>query len=216
MNDRKISSRLLQADVAISNAMEHEEVKQLLAGYGYEEMVLQQGKDLQADASGKQQVKVKEYAEKEDSTGALGNAFVKASETYMQHVKIARIAFKNDVKLYSALMLAGNRKQSYTGWMEQADMFYSQALRSDEAKAGLARFGITEAKLLAAQAQADEVRNLLKAQKTEDAEAQDATQERDKALDKLDEWFGDFKQIARIALAGHPQYLEMLGIVEPS
>ena len=42
------------------------------------------------------------------------------------------------------------------------------------------------------------------------------TQERDEAIDKLDDRLSDFIAIARVALEKKPQYLEKLGIVEPS
>jgi hypothetical protein len=46
--------------------------------------------------------------------------------------------------------------------------------------------------------------------------AQDATQARDAALDALDAWMSDFIAIARLALEERPQYMEKLGVVEPS
>jgi len=50
----------------------------------------------------------------------------------------------------------------------------------------------------------------------EKGEAQTATKVRDEAVDQLDAWMSDFTGIARITLEENPQYLEMLGIVEPS
>ena len=56
----------------------------------------------------------------------------------------------------------------------------------------------------------------LNEQLREKGEAQHTTQQRDKAFDALQDWMGDFVGISRIALESKPQYLEMLGIVEPS
>ena len=47
-------------------------------------------------------------------------------------------------------------------------------------------------------------------QEREKYEAQQATKDRDAALDRLDDWLGDFREVAAIALADQPQQLEAL------
>ena len=216
MNDRSINSRLLRAEVAISNSRTHEEVKKQLAGLGYTEERLDEGYNLYDNAAKMQEIKVKEYAEKLDATGQLDTAKMDAHKVYMTHVKIARVAFSDNVKFSETLILLPRRKLSYTGWLEQSEMFYSQALSNDEIIAGMAKYGITKNKLKQGEALVNNVRNKLKTQLTEKAEAQEATQNRDKAFDAMEDWLSDFISIARIALEENPQYLEMLGIVEPS
>ena len=49
-----------------------------------------------------------------------------------------------------------------------------------------------------------------------EGEAQQATKDRVAAMDALDEWMSDFVAIACIALEEIPQFLEKLGILEPS
>ncbi|MEM0941615.1 MAG: hypothetical protein AAF600_19240 [Bacteroidota bacterium] len=45
-------------------------------------------------------------------------------------------------------------------------------------------------------------------------EAQQFTVTRDEALDHLDEWMAEFKELAKIALEDQPQLLEVLGILQ--
>lgn len=47
-------------------------------------------------------------------------------------------------------------------------------------------------------------------QEKEKGEAQEATQKRDAAIAALDEWLGDFRVVARIALEDIPQLMEAL------
>ncbi len=80
----------------------------------------------------------------------------------------------------------------------------------------MAKFNITEEKLLAGKQLIEETVSLNAAQEKEKGEAQQATVERDEALDALEFWLSDFFAIARIALEEKPQLLEKLGIVERS
>ncbi len=83
---------------------------------------------------------------------------------------------------------------------------------SAEVLNGFAEYGITEDKLKAAQTEMLTVEAANAAQEQEKGEAQDATQQRNQAIDLLDDWLSDFIAIARIALEDRPQLLEVLGI----
>ena len=56
------------------------------------------------------------------------------------------------------------------------------------------------------------VATLNASQEKEKSEAQKATKARDKALDNLDEWYVEFRELARIALEDDAQQLEALGL----
>ncbi|MBK7919539.1 MAG: hypothetical protein IPJ94_25435 [Chloroflexi bacterium] len=78
--------------------------------------------------------------------------------------------------------------------------------------AALAQYNVTEAQLLAGQTAVTAVANLNANQEKEKSEAQKATKARDKALDDLDEWYVEFRELARIALEDDAQQLEALGL----
>tara|TARA_R110002050_G_scaffold89774_1_gene188980 strand:- start:37267 stop:37446 length:180 start_codon:yes stop_codon:yes gene_type:complete len=51
-----------------------------------------------------------------------------------------------------------------------------------------------------------------KERKKESGEAQQATDDRERAMDEIDEWMSLYYTIAKIALANKPQLLEKLGV----
>ncbi len=215
MNKNTIEGKLLFAQNAITNALGYEEIKNLLANFGYTEERLQEGQQLYERASELQAKQQEEYGEQFAATDALNAAKATANREYMNHVKIARIAFRDDRGAAESLQLTGDRRQSLSGWLKQARVFYANGLGNSEVLTALGRYGITTEKLTAAQGQVAGVEQALNNQLKEKGEAQVATQQRDEAFDALQEWMGDFIAIARIALESQPQYLEVLGVVQP-
>ncbi len=211
-----IASRLLFAQNAITNALGSEEIKSAMAAYGYDETRLQKGNALYNKASELQTLQVKEYGDKYSATDAMNLARAVANKIYMEHLKIARIALVGDRGAGASLELDGLRKVTFSGWLQQAKTLYANALSSPDVTTALGRFGITQEKLEAGQQLVDEVEQKLNVQLMEKGEAQNATQERDEAFEELEGWMSDFIAIARIALADKSQYLEVLGIIEPS
>ena len=120
-----------------------------------------------------------------------------------------------DNTLEGKLLFAQNAITNALGY-EQVKAFYANALASDTVLAALSQYGITAEKLTTMQEQVDEVERAFNRQLREKGEAQAATQQRDEAFEALQDWMGDFITIARIAQESEPQYLEMLGVVQPA
>jgi hypothetical protein len=213
MNDRTIDGRIIFSRNAITNAMGNKEISLALAGYGYDKKRLQDGLSLCEKVEQLNAVKHEEYGEQYEATDALKAARVEANKLYMKHVKLARIAFKKERLISGALMLDGNRSDSYTGWLNQANVFYTNALKRENVLTGFALLGITREELEEGQARVKEVEKKFSHQNEQTSEAQDATRQRDLVFDDLDEWTGDLIAVSRIALEEKPQYLEMLGVV---
>lgn len=213
---QSLAERLLAAQVAIDNALSDSEVKTLLAEFGYDDTRLNAGKTLLDTANQLQQTQQKEYGDQFEATGALKDVWEKADKDYMRFVKIARIALKSEHALYQKLALNGTRKNTLSGWIGEAKQFYLNALADTAVLAKMAAFGMSQAKLEAGKALLEQTEAAHAAREKEKGEAQQATLERDKAMDQLEEWLSDFIAIARIALEEKPQLLEQLGVVEPS
>jgi hypothetical protein len=214
MKNNTIDAKLLSAQVALENAQANEALKAALALFGYDDAKLATGRALYDGAQEKHNKQKQEYGEQYTATDALDTAMSVANTVYMRHVKIARIALKDQRGAWQALDLQGRRKKTYSGWVKQARVFYNNAMASADIKAALAVFGITEAVLTDSLANVAEVETKLAAQLKEKGEAQDATEQRDEAFEQLEDFMSDFTAIARIALEDEPQFLEMLGIVK--
>ncbi len=210
-----IEGKLAASQQALANAANNPEIAALLAGFGYDAARIAAGQALYDTAQAAQVAQKQEYGEQYAASQAFETAWKTANETYMQLVKVARVAFSTDPNAATALGIAGRRKPTYPGWLEQAQQFYLTALENAAFQTELARFGVTLEKLQAGKALVDAVVAAKQAQGSETAEAQAATQTRDNALEALDAWMSDFIAIAKIALEG-TQLSEALGILERS
>ena len=208
-----IPELLMEANMAIENTLNDPEILAAVTEFGYDEAAVNAGKVLYDNTNQLQQQQLKEYGDQYSATSAFKTKLAEAKSSYMRFVKIARIAFKNDYDVFQKLGLTGARKHSFSGWFAQVEQFYNNALSDPDVMAKFSKFGVTQEKLeqgkqLALETQASDVNK-----KKEIGEAQQATLTRDTSADALDDWLGDYKAIAKIALEDKPQLLEKLGIL---
>ena len=213
MNQETIDGKLLFAKTALENAKNVKQVSENLVLFGYDGAKLDEGLALYSKTNELNQNQKKEYGEQYQATDALNVVRADLKAQYMRHLKIARIAMKNNRGAEESMQMGGRRKESLSGFLTQAAAFYTNALNDAAVQEALARFNVTKAALKDGKAKVEEVQASYNAQLKEMGEAQQATKDRDAALDELNEWMADFIAIVRIALEGQPQYLEVLGIV---
>lgn len=205
-----LSDFLTESRILVENARNLPDMSAVLKAFGYTAERLDQGLALLAETEALIQKQIREYGESYAATKALNEAWAAADGLYMKTLKVARIAFGDDPGAGAALKLSGLRKQTVTGWLEQASTFYTNLTAGFADQ--LARFGYTPAKLAAEAALVEGVRKTLQAQAKESGEAQQATMVRDAKVGELDRWIGELRAIARVAFADDPQQLEKLGI----
>ena len=219
MNKKKSSTeadRLNSARLIIGNSMDTPYIAESLARFGYDRPKLEEGESLLTAAEALVSRHKKEYGDQYAATDTMHKSHGEAHALYMQHVKLARMALKNDPGLSESLQLQGERKKTIGEWINQAGIFYENALASAEIKAALSSFGIDETALERGKALVNEVVKAQAIQLKEMGEAQSATLAKDKAMKALDEWVSGLRAVARIAITDDPQLLEALGIMIPS
>ncbi len=197
----------------IENSISDNGVKTALAAYGFTETKLTEIKNLYEEVAALHNVQKKEYGEQVAATSELNDIWDTADRQYMKTLKIARVAFKDNIKADKAIMLFGDRKQSLSGWLEQARAFYSNIINDPGMLATIGEYGYLPEKLREEAALIDQVTTKHLAQKKEIGEAQEATQNRDKKLDELAIRVSGLRAVAKVALDESPQMLEKLGIL---
>ncbi|MEO9849652.1 hypothetical protein [Reichenbachiella sp.] len=210
---KSIEQLLSDSNTAIHNAIDNTEVNQAIGLFGYTAEKLQAGKALLDQTQTLYTRQVQEYGDKSEASQHMTEARDQLNASYMPHLKIARIAFKNDMGAFQALELQGTRKRTNASALAQAKVFYTNLLAKESYKTAMAAFGIDEAKMTEALGMIEKAEEALAVFKKESGEAQEATDQRDKATGELEEWISDFKAIAKIALEDQPQMMEVLGIV---
>jgi hypothetical protein len=205
-----------RARIAIENSLNNPTIQSYLSEYGYSKEKLQAGQQLYQTALDLQQKQRREYGEQIEATSERDKLWDIAHVTYIKFVKIARIAYKNNIGIATQLGINGNRKESFSGWLLDANQFYNNTLGNENILKTLSEYGITTAKLESGKAEVQALSSANLAQEKEKGEAQEATKKRDVALDALSDWMSDFVAIARIALEPEAQLLESLGIKEAS
>ncbi len=207
-----IDAYLQQVRIAIKNGKDVPEIAAALSLYGIDAIKMDEGAALLATVEELQAVQKQEYSEQYAATTAVEEAWRAADKIYTAHRKIARLALRANPDAQKALMLHEPKARTLNPWLGQAGVFYKNARRNPDVITALTTYNITDVVLADAQTAVSHLADLDADQEQEKSEAQNATRERNAALDTLDEWYSAFRTIARVALQDDSQRLEALGL----
>jgi len=153
-----------------------------------------------------------EFAEQNAETQKFEQKKAEINEIFLMHRRMVKIVFKNDLQAQIALNLGTPVKMAYAEWLRIVSNFYSQLSKSEALQAETTKIGITETVVADTLAAIAELTALKDSQKKETAEAQAATEKRDKAFDAIYEQYSDLMGYAKALLKGN-QMLEAMGVV---
>lgn len=210
MKSNSISQRIENARLLITGALRQPIVRQEVAKLGYPLKEIQKGEKLLNKVVLLQTAKKSKYGSQLSASEQCKQDQAAAWETYMYHVKSAKLTFRHDIGTMKRLQLDGPRKVRFAAWMEQSRYFYQEIRQMTE---HFAVMGVTADELAQAQAMMEAVADAKRHCKSLAGEAQLATQERNAALKELDAWVSKFTKVARIALNEHDQLLEGMGLL---
>src|SRR5690606_21618009 len=151
---------------------------------------------------------ITEYGQQYGATAAYETTYAAAHTAYMRHLTLARVVYKNNVNRTHQMGLQGDRLRTHPGRKGQTDRFRNAALADTTSQTDLSAFGVTLAAWQEAKALIDDADEAWHIQKKEAGEAQEATQLRNEALDKLQDAFSDMIAVARVAFADDAQKME--------
>jgi hypothetical protein len=196
--------------VALENVETQPAVAALMTELGYETAKLAEGKTLLSAA----RTAFDSAKTESDESLAANDTFNAQREqldaVYAMQRKKAKVIFRKDAATCQKLAIDGTLSRVYISWIETIKTFYAVALADSAIAAQLERLKITTADLKAGTAAIASIEALRAAYLKEKGEAQDATQLKLAAFDKLNDWMAEFYAVARIALDDSPQLLEIL------
>jgi hypothetical protein len=212
MKRKNIAEQLFLIESSLSGAMNTKEIQSKMAALGYTPEQIAEGVRLLERAKKMISTQVEDYSDKYSVSVILSKQWPAAYSMYMITLKVVRVAFKGEVDMLIRFKATGKRRRTLSGWLLDANIFYTNLLDTPAAIERMSRFGYTVERLQEEQKAVNEIESLYNRRLTETGEAQQSTVEKDKALDELYDWYSDFRAIARIALYDTPQLLEALGI----
>lgn len=212
--EKPLADRLVNARLAIANALAETEIKEALKELGFDETKLQTGMKLLERVENLYRGQKREYSTQYAATREFNEILEEAEKVYRKYRTAARLALLDDPELENTLGLNQGPIFNIPEWFTQARLFYTGALQSPEVLKKLEEFTITAENLEAGLESVDKAQELHNRQQVESSEAKQATRERNTAVAELDLFMRKFKKVAWVLLADKPKYLEKLGIPE--
>lgn len=209
---------MTHALIALTAAKEDENVMLLLADFNYTEAVLDEGLLAHANIVALDETQ-KSLHEKQYKFGRKFRKHMKqAKDAFTTYKKLTDLAFSGETHELTKLCKTAKRSSKIFQWLRNARTFYNTAIaeiestESDDVLQRFAKYGVTKEKLEAAlekviQAEGAKINHV-----TLKGEAEEKIRERDAEARVFHKWMRDYIDVAKIAFADKPQYIEKLAI----
>ena len=201
--------RLNAAEKVIDNSLSNPEILSLVAGYGYSEARLREGRALLRDAKKAFEAQIAAEGAQKTATQEQAASRKIAYDAYQALAKVSRGVFRQDPPRIDALGLRGGVPARTGGFIALARALFNNA----EAAPGLAEYGYDAARLASERAKIEAFAEAEKNQEIAKGKAQLATRAQQSAMAALDAWRLLYVRIAKVALRGKPDLLEQAGVL---
>lgn len=211
-NSSSVGDKIINAELLIKGSVADENIKLNLQKYGFGEEKFNDSIALLNEVKDLFIVKENEKNEKKDAVENFNTMMEDINAKYVEAVKLARIAFKNDKEIYSFLSLSGKREGRYALWIVQVKSFYRNALSREDVISVLTNYSVNAEILKKGIADVESIENKKLDMEREKSESVTSTNIFNKKLKELENIVSDLRKIAYIALKDHPGWLARLGL----
>jgi hypothetical protein len=202
-----IPQQLNAAQLAITNTLADPEIKAAVAQFGYTPAKLNAGKKLYDTALAAVNAQKSGKGDQKTATADLKAAETEARDAYQATAKVARATLGKDG--LATLGLTAKEPRDTAGFIQAGYTLFDNA-----AKSGLlADFGYDADRIAAERAKIAAFDTANQAQEMAKGAAQQASQDQEAALTKMNEWVAQYLKIAKVALRGRRQSLEKIGVL---
>jgi len=209
-----ITQTLDEADLIIRNVRRSEQIQKKLTIYGFPPKRINEGeKLLKVTLRLKAMMDDQQEARYETSQAWLADLH-SAKATYQGYVNLARTVYRDQPTVLRKLKVDRPTPKSQQLFIEQAIHFYSKVSTYKEAIEQ--RYGLSTEVWSQALAEVEALSTSRSERLHLRAQAQQATEQRNRSLIELHAWVKELKYIAKVALKEEPQLLEALGMVVAS
>ncbi|NIM16498.1 MAG: hypothetical protein GTO45_31180 [Candidatus Aminicenantes bacterium] len=198
----------------IANALKPGLFRQYVEEFGYNETRLNEGMGLLTNTDTARTNQKSAIALKVQKTREADNKKYEANNLYKHYVVIGREEFQDNLHILDKLGLEGERKEDFGGWREQAMRLYEN-VGTPGVLEGYAKHSITAEDLEAGKQAVLDWEKAIADRNEAKAEAEKATELKNKAFRELLKWWRGFVKVVDVALQDDPQLKEQINIVVP-
>jgi len=210
--DNRLDQFFTTVRILIDGIQNDTALTQTMTTLGYGPAQWAAGRSLYDEALNLHAQQKKEYGDQFEATRDLNAAWDKAEAAYRRTRNLARVAFRDDPQAQATLLLGAGRGESLSAWLDQSRQFYQNLSGHPALLKSMERFGLTEDQVKAEQALVTDVEARQTHQRTQTREAQEATESREVQIKKLDRWYIDLRDVAKVAFGDRPQVMQNLGL----
>ncbi len=205
---------LYRLDEITSYSIRESEIRNAVSGFGYGQSKLNEGrrlwenlKVLYIEAQEKSSLKRSCHAEKKRKQKEV-------HKIYMRYLKLARIAFVDDIEAQEALFLTGARARTYDKWFMQVSVFVNNLKSSTSYINEMLKYGITQKHVDDLKIQLNELSELSDKCVRITAVVRMLNHKVKKETIQVQHWVSSYLKVARIALEDNPEVMALLGLAD--
>ncbi|MCG8581982.1 MAG: hypothetical protein MI866_18795 [Bacteroidales bacterium] len=204
---------LEKGQLVFTNLESQPQLSGTMAEYGYDESVLDDGRQTLKEARDFYEGSRKEALESKVAYQLFSDFREDIDGRYRLLRKKAKVVFRNEPLILEDLQVRGDIPDAYLNWLDCVRQYCMSYISSKEIQARLSRLKVINAEVEKIQVDLKELVLSRAAYIKERGEAQHATILKDEAMARLERWLREFYAVAKIALDDQPQLLETFGIV---